>query len=178
MAKALSILKRLSREEPSITDLFDILTGEHDDRTAAIMGAARVEHALEKRIISFLRPLNNDRRKRMFEGEGLLSSFSAKIQLGFALSIFDQAFANELNRVKEIRNAFAHARKPITFKRKAVSDVCKSLRLPTIYPRDDGGPRTARSKFDLTVSMLVVAFTDAQPLDASWNRKELSLETT
>lgn len=177
MAKAISKLKKLSREEPSISDLFVILSGEHDDRTAAIIGGARVEAALEKRILMKLRPLNRDRKKRLFDGDGLLATFSAKIQIGYAISIYDQPLANELDRVREIRNAFAHATKPITFKRRAVSDVCKSLRMPDRYPRDDGQPRTARSKFDLTVSTLCVALSYV-PFDDAGVPTELLLENT
>jgi hypothetical protein len=105
-----------------------------------------------------------------------LATFSAKIQFGYALSIYDAHFTGELDRIREIRNAFAHARKPLRFKRKAVSDVCKSLRLPVRYPPDNGKPRTAREKFDLTVSLLVVALSQGQPLDDSWNRAEILLE--
>lgn len=53
--------------------------------------------------------LKNDVRDKLFTGYGPLASFSAKIDMAFALGLIDAEQRKTLNHVRHIRNVFAHA---------------------------------------------------------------------
>ena len=76
------------------------------------------------------KPLSNDLRDRIFEGNGPLSSFSHKILTGYALGLFGNVFRHDLDLIRELRNGFAHARHPMTLTTPQVAEVCKYLRVP------------------------------------------------
>lgn len=44
-----------------------------------------------------------------------MSSFSPKIYLAYAMNIIDDSVLHDLNIIRRVRNAFAHAPKPISF---------------------------------------------------------------
>jgi DNA-binding MltR family transcriptional regulator len=52
---------------------------------------------------------------------GPLGSFYSRIAMGYALGIHDNNMRNDLNIVRNIRNAFAHSRKSIQFDHPAVA---------------------------------------------------------
>jgi hypothetical protein len=62
----------------------------------------------------------------LFGGDrpGAVNGFYGKIILGHALGAYTRAFKDDLDRIRHIRNAFAHAKDEISFKTKEVSDVC------------------------------------------------------
>lgn len=45
---------------------------------------------------------------RLFDGYGPLGSFSAKIDIAYALGIITEQIFNDLKTIKDIRNEFAH----------------------------------------------------------------------
>jgi hypothetical protein len=101
------------------------------DRACAILLSGMVESALEGALRSVLRPdLSSDLAKRLFEGDGVISTFSAKINLGFALAVFGAKSKHDLELIKLMRNAFAHCRLPLKFETPEVSEVCEHLRIP------------------------------------------------
>jgi hypothetical protein len=55
-------------------------------------------------------------------------SFYAKVLLGFALGLFGEAARNDLTVIKNIRNAFAHAPRPINFETMEIAFACQKLR--------------------------------------------------
>jgi hypothetical protein len=61
-----------------------------------LIAAARLDYALEVALLSRMRPLSHGQSKRLFEGYGPLATFSAKIDLGYALSIFDEKLYSDL----------------------------------------------------------------------------------
>jgi hypothetical protein len=81
-----------------------------DDRTAAIVAASLVENNLALVISTRLRQFADDAEKRrLFDNSGaLLSTFSNKIDMGFALNLYDRLVRDDLDRIREIRNQFAH----------------------------------------------------------------------
>jgi hypothetical protein len=54
-----------------------------------------------------MRPLDKKLAGRLFKGYGPLSSFSAKIDLAYALKVTTLEIHNELHKIRDIRNAFA-----------------------------------------------------------------------
>jgi len=61
----------------------------------------------------------------LFEQGGALSTFFAKIHLGYAMDLFDDAVRDDLETIRRVRNVFAHSSLPITF---ATEEVTKQLR--------------------------------------------------
>jgi hypothetical protein len=136
------------------------------DRVAAIVATAIVEDALRWALNSFfILQISENEERELFENNGLLSSFHAKILIGFALGLFGEAARNDLTRIKNIRNAFAHAPRSIGFETPEVENQCTNLRyvdtiaknlnrsiLPT-KPLLDKGPR---ARFTATVNLLLL----------------------
>lgn len=80
-----------------------------DDRTLAIVGTNLVEHQLVLALEKRLRKLSATDHNRLFDGENsALGRFHAKIQIGYALNLFNLPEYDELMRIKAIRNKFAH----------------------------------------------------------------------
>lgn len=55
-----------------------------------------------------MRALSNNMAERIFDGYGPLSTFSAKIDVAFALDLIDADVHRDLRTIKDIRNCFAH----------------------------------------------------------------------
>jgi DNA-binding MltR family transcriptional regulator len=74
-----------------------------------------LEAIIEHGIKSKMRPLTKSQRERLFEGYGPIASFSAKIDIGYSLRVFDEKVLADLRVIKEIRNEFAHPEHLIHF---------------------------------------------------------------
>jgi hypothetical protein len=109
------------------------VTPETNHRGACLMQTANVETALDAAIQRFLRL---DQDSRLLEDENFFSSLSRKIELGHALRIYGQQTKSNLNTMRHIRNAFAHAKIPVTFDTPEVAAVCSQFTiLPILHPR-------------------------------------------
>ena len=126
-------LKALSRQRlmfADIPDFFALLNSE-TPRMAAILAAAGVEDGLEFAIQNqFMRGLNKSEFKDMFDSDGMLSTFGAKIKMGHALQLYGDITRADLNCIKDIRNVFAHAKMQLDFSRPEVIDACNQLKGP------------------------------------------------
>jgi hypothetical protein len=100
-------------------------------RVAGIMAAASLEHALEYAITQRFSQIS--RRKptefeSLFRYPKFLSSFGAKIEIGYAIGIYGELVRNDLDTVRAIRNAFAHSKVLIDFATPEVADEVRKLR--------------------------------------------------
>ena len=102
------------------------------DRAAAILAASRFEDSLRKRIMEKFIILNSELEKNIFDGYGPLSTFSAKIDIAFALGLYNEETRKGLHNIRKIRNEFAHAPKPIKFYDQEIAVLCRKL--PTKAP--------------------------------------------
>jgi len=91
-------------------------------RAAAITMAALVERFLEEAIVSCLRRQDEKTVGSLVDTGGPLASFSSKIRLAYALRIIESPERDDLDWIREIRNVFAHAVRPITFSNPLVMD--------------------------------------------------------
>ena len=110
-------LRELSRLSPT-DDEIDVLLSEidtHNHRAAAVLGGAFVEDALEYAIQRRFLSLSKAESEFIFEYPGPLSSFDAKIRAGFGIGLYGTIVRNDLHVIRRVRNAFAHAKKPISF---------------------------------------------------------------
>lgn len=123
-------LKQLAAEIPPDGTIHSILIGlerlDNGDYALAIVGASFIEKALEVAILSRLVPMNKDTRDRLFEYryQAPLCDLSSRIRLACAMGLFGQHTFDDLERIREVRNAFAHALTYVTFATKEVVDMC------------------------------------------------------
>lgn len=100
------------------------------DRSAALVCVALVERALEKAILTRFIKLSLRARKELFDSRGPLSSFYSKTRMGLALGLFGTKGVKELDRIREIRNVFAHSAHDVRFSTARVKQSCHSLTSP------------------------------------------------
>jgi len=122
-------LKTLIDESPSKDEL-DALNaelGHGSDRACALIAAATVESFLTNAILLKLENIDDKTVKKLKNQNGALSGFFSKIYLGYTLGLYDKATRDDLETIRNIRNAFAHASRPISFLNEEVSAACDNL---------------------------------------------------
>jgi hypothetical protein len=105
----------ISPHPPKAVEAYVEELKKQTDRGAGIVAAAVVEDALEFTIKRRLIELSNTRADSLFGRMRPLSSFSAKIELGFALGLYDDKLRRPLNMIRDIRNEFAHNMEATSF---------------------------------------------------------------
>jgi hypothetical protein len=130
------------------------LAPETNHRGACLILTANVETALDAAIQQFLR-LEGD--SHLLDDEDLYSAFSRKIALGYALRIYGKQTRNNLTYTRHIRNAFAHAKIPLTFDTPEVKAVCDLFVPLAVLPPSSGNPPspyTPRQQFENVAQVL------------------------
>jgi hypothetical protein len=97
------------------------------DRSTAIIGGLLVEDYLAGELLAHLNRTDNDTLNDLFGRDGPLSTFYSLTQLAYAMAIIDDETMNALNIVRQVRNAFAHAIRPLTFNTPEVFRECQKL---------------------------------------------------
>lgn len=82
------------------------------DRACGILFASWVELLVE-RAIKY--KLKRDPPTALFDFEGPLGTFSAKIMMAYALELFGSKTNHDLLLIRTIRNEFAHCQLPLRF---------------------------------------------------------------
>ena len=96
-----------------------------NDRGAAIMASAFVEDSLGRAL-------------------GKRSSFARMVEAGYERGLYQSLVRNDLHVIRNIRNAFGHVTKPITFDTpEVIQEICK-LQYPR-WLKTNGGPSSARA---------------------------------
>jgi hypothetical protein len=115
-------LRELTKESPDQQELHQAwaeIERPMNDRAAAIMAGAFVEDALCRAV-------------------GRRSSFNSMIEAGFERELYKGLVKNDLHVIRNVRNAFAHAIKPITFDTIEVIEEVGRLQYPS-WSRMTGG---------------------------------------
>jgi hypothetical protein len=71
--------------------------------------------------------LSKEKETQMFGIDGVLGSFSAKIKTAFAFGFIDADLRDQFDRIREIRNVFAHSKIAIDFKTPEIHHACVGL---------------------------------------------------
>jgi DNA-binding MltR family transcriptional regulator len=131
---------RTEEEFQALTKAWEILT----DREAAIVGGSFLEDRLAvaiKSIFVKLPPKGNTAKQlteaALFDGYGPLATFNAKIDIGFALGLYDNNRWNDFHIIRSVRNEFAHAFESLTFLDERVSGLCGRIKSQVPYAIDD-----------------------------------------
>jgi hypothetical protein len=123
-------LHTLSREsfQPGEAKQFTTELLDASDRACAIIGAAYIERSLILLIQTRLRPLTKPESDALFFSHGAtLKSFSERIEIAYALGLVSLKEKQALDAIRRIRNAFAHAIRPIDFENEHVAKACATL---------------------------------------------------
>jgi hypothetical protein len=100
------------------------------DRGVAITASAFLEYILQWLIEAAWPPISKHTRERLFEGSNApLGTFSAKIELGFAMDLYGSSARADLDRIRSIRNRFAHSMHPIDFTDDEISKNVASFQI-------------------------------------------------
>lgn len=97
------------------------------DRGAVIILATVIEDVLAEQIRGKMGWLSADERSRLFGPDGPLGTFSALIRMAHALGVIDRDLMRACDIVREMRNACAHSRKPISFQDDVLWDAFEAL---------------------------------------------------
>jgi len=131
-------LKELTRGDPTEAHLSEIqeqANAENNDRGAAILIATNLENALEYAIEKNLQLFEEQHEEVFLFFDAPAGTFNRKIILGSAVKIIGPQARLNLDIVRLIRNAFAHARMPITFQTAAIKDACDVFIIPSLFPQ-------------------------------------------
>lgn len=125
-------LRDLSRAKPTNEDyakwrdtIFDL-----HPMVCAIWGASLIEHELEDIIRQRLKRNDDATWSKLTERGAPISSFSGKIDLAYAMGIFDETTKANLHTVREIRNTFAHTKRVLDFEDALIVSALSKIREP------------------------------------------------
>lgn len=127
------------------------------DRATVIVATSVVEKDLVKAIE--IRMVPDARETSMlFKHSGPLGPFEAKVHLAYLMGMIDGPLRDDLTRIGDIRNRFAHQVEPLRFNSHAIHALCDALAIvdAPAYPEipDAGLPaerrRPARLPADAT----------------------------
>jgi hypothetical protein len=164
--KARSELKKFSRRPPT-DDEFNIIINElqfeKNDKSVALLAASVLDDVLQEALRTFFRDLNSTEFSNLFDPDMPLGSFSAKARIAYAMRLCERRDTKNLDCIREVRNAFAHSIKPVSFNTPEISKVCSYLR-PAEAETDLGRTQRwpARILYVATVSELVLKFMRAR----------------
>lgn len=134
-SSSLKRLKQLARTIPdnqtiraTFTELLDD-PSHNGDSILALMGTTIIERALEAAISAHFVPIPQDHMNRIFSYDfnGPLSNLSSLVRVAYALGVFGPVTHADLEKIRAIRNSFAHAAMKVTFDTPEVAAAANAL---------------------------------------------------
>lgn len=130
---------------------------EESDRGAVILAGSGIEDMLEWAISNKLPGLHGEAAaiESMFGVNGIAGTFSNKIALAYALGLIEKETRREIDLIREMRNACAHARLAISFATPELKEVCKQV-VSEVVPDliDPENPEVLRFCFVLKCTLI------------------------
>jgi hypothetical protein len=137
--------------------------GKQTDRGAAIIAAAAIDDVLERLIIARFVELSSNRKDALFgPSNGPLSGLSSKIELGFALGLFNEERRQSLHLIRKVRNAFAHKMDPISFEDPNIFEIVEAGMTPKVKAYTAMSSRT-KFLFTFNIVFIFLGFTASYP---------------
>lgn len=118
---------------PGVSDVINEINLS-PDRSSGVVGGSLIDEILKRKIGNFLRP-DTKCHEKVFDGVGPLSTFSARIDMGYLLRMYGKEVQRDLHRIRQIRNEFAH-QLTATFSTQRIRDLSLALYLPERYTAD------------------------------------------
>jgi hypothetical protein len=124
-------LRALTRVEPKTEAELEFTTialyKDESDRGCALIAGSMAENELEKIIRTRLTHLNKEQLDELFGYKGTLGTFSAKIEVAYAFEFIDHKLRADFDRIREVRNTFAHSKTVVRFKTAQIKRACSEL---------------------------------------------------
>ena len=155
----LKSLKELAGHLPEEKARIDhiIRLSVHADYTAAITSVACLEEAFKTAITRHLRAgLSTDEEKRIFDysANGMLATLDSRIKMSYALGIIESEERDDLDAIRNIRNAFAHSGAIITFFDGEIPQLISSMKIfNRSFIPDSVAESGTKDKFILAISI-------------------------
>lgn len=139
-----NIMEEIEKLAPYLVYDVPFLEPSLTDTEVVILSTSLVDKILRVALLSVFREEAASRRTvdSIFEGDGPLATFSAKISLGVMLGLARDDTRHDLTILRKIRNEFAHSPGPLYLRD---FSACLSLRMTSSKNIDD--PCPARKKF-------------------------------
>jgi hypothetical protein len=137
---SMSALRKLTRKLPQDHDLqaaMNAVFGEAEDRTTVIMAASLLELQLRLAISSQLSTNDERLTEAIYTDNGPLSTFSSKILMARAMGIIGEKTATNLDRIRQIRNAFAHSLLDVNLDTPEIARIIAAI---DVIPTDSAKP--------------------------------------
>jgi hypothetical protein len=149
-------LKELSTKRPTLDDVTRAMDGlkTADPRVAAIVGSTYLEDVTHLSIVTKTVELKKEDEDRLYVGAAPLSSFSAKILVAYALGLIGPKARHDLDKIREIRNVFAHAKIDVSFDTPAVVNAINGMHFKALAL--DWSSLKTQEKFSLIVRLLQI----------------------
>ena len=123
-----------------------------DERGLVLSLAAFAEESLGQLLAAFM--LSTDATSQLLKGfNAPLGTFSSRIKAAYALGLIAKDQSEDLERLRKIRNEFAHSWRPITFGNPKIAPHIRALNYSSI---DDKFPETPREKVHSSLTALLV----------------------
>jgi hypothetical protein len=129
--REISYTKPTTEEKKRISDA--AINGE--PIVTAVLGAAMIELELDNLLRLRFPKISDSTWNTMVRENGPFSTFDQKITAAFAFRMFDEATRDNLKIVKNVRNAFAHAKTLIDFEHELVAAEIKKIKIPAFRKR-------------------------------------------
>lgn len=143
---------------------------ELDDRGLVVSLGAFAEEALGVLLAAFLRK-NASTRYLTTGFNAPLGSFSTRIKGCHALGLITDEQFSDLERLRKLRNAFAHTWKSLSLSDQAIAAHITALSFPASH---DEFPETPRDKLIQSLSFLLVELSlQARQIETGGHRAEL-----
>lgn len=97
-----------------------------DNRSVILLGGAILDELLRRLLDSWLVP-NNKIKTSVFDYTGALGTFANRINMCFLLGLISKDMFDDLNKVRDIRNCYAHNIFVPDFENDEIKNKCNSL---------------------------------------------------
>jgi hypothetical protein len=185
LRKALAALNELVDAPPSHTHFAQWqreTSAEKNDRGAAILLATNVENALQGAITQIIE-IEKGQHNKLFGLNAPLGSFANMITMAHAMRVFGNETRSNLDVIRRVRNAFAHAKLPIDFETPQIARACEFLKIPTLLPphavqKDHGKSQIGRKRFQTVCNatahnLLMFSMSRKVSVDSAWLKVDL-----
>lgn len=88
---------------------------------------AVLENELQVALDSHMAHRSKKMSEKLYDSSGPLATFSAKIKIALAFGIIPTDLAAELDKIRNIRNKFAHTREAISFQTPEIIEAVNKL---------------------------------------------------
>jgi DNA-binding MltR family transcriptional regulator len=121
----------LLKDRPADDEILEIanaLTTE-PDASAALVACSLLELALERALVSRMIALRKTEHDKIFSDSdgGPLSTLSAKTRMAYVLGIIGPIAKQDFDRIRVVRNVFAHTRRGTSFATPEIEHACNTL---------------------------------------------------